>query len=419
MASTREQDSRVKLTKTSVDQLAPTPPHQRLVRDSELRGFALRITPAGVKAFILEKRIQGRVRRVTIGRYGELTVAQARNRAQQLLGEIALGEDPVANRKRARATSVTLDEAYRDFLEARQLRRTTRADYDRAIHVGLEDWKRRPLHTITGNMVIQRHQALAKTRGEQGANNYMRVLRAIYAFAIDRYDDGTGRPIISHNPVLILSRTRAWFRVDRRRTLVKPHELPGWTKAVESLRDATHVRAMGDTVADFLLLLLFTGLRRREASTLRWRDVDFAGHALTVSQTKSHRPHTLPFGPFVHSLLTRRLGAQQNEFVFPGWRGIGHLIEPKRQIKQVVDGSGVPFSAHDLRRTFLTIADALNLSPYTIKRLANHSTRGDVTAGYIMSDVERLREPMEKIERYLVSAMGIDGARVVTLRAAD
>jgi hypothetical protein len=107
MASTREQDSRVKLTKTTVDQLAPTPPHQRLVRDSELRGFALRITPAGIKAFVLEKRIQGRVRRVTIGRYGELTVAQARTRAQQLLGEIALGEDPVANRKRARATSVT------------------------------------------------------------------------------------------------------------------------------------------------------------------------------------------------------------------------------------------------------------------------------------------------------------------------
>lgn len=48
-------------------------------------------------------------------------------------------------------------------------------------------------------MVIQRHQSLAKTRGEQGANNYMRVLRAIYAFAIDRYDDGTGRPVISHN----------------------------------------------------------------------------------------------------------------------------------------------------------------------------------------------------------------------------
>lgn len=106
MASTWQQDARVKLTKTAVDQLAPTSPRQRLIRDSELRGFALRITPAGVKAFVLEKRIQGRVRRVTIGRYGELTVAQARNRAQQLLGEIALGEDPVTNRKRARATAL-------------------------------------------------------------------------------------------------------------------------------------------------------------------------------------------------------------------------------------------------------------------------------------------------------------------------
>src|SRR5690606_11452040 len=122
----------------------------------------------------------------------------------------------------------------------------------------------------------------------------------------------------------------------------------------------------------------------------------------------------LPFGQFLHRLLVRRLGAQQNEFVFPGYRGIGHLIEPKRLIKHVVDSSGVPFTSHDLRRTFLTIADAINLSPYTIKRLANHSTRGDVTAGYIISDIERLRTPILEIEKYLLSAIGIsDHGKVI------
>jgi hypothetical protein len=85
--------------------------------------------------------------------------------------------------------------------------------------------------------------------------------------------------------------------------------------------------------------------------------------------------------------------------------GKGHIIEPKRQIKHVVKTSGVPFTSHYLRRSFLTIADVDQLSPYTIKRLANHSTRGDVTAGYVISDVERLRTPMESIESFICSAI--------------
>ncbi len=117
--STKAPNSRVKLTKTSVASLEPPLADQRIVRDSELRGFGVRITASGRKSFILEKRIKGRVRRITIGRDGELTVAQARTRAQQLLGQIALGEDPVAKRRRELARGVSLTDAYQDFLKSR------------------------------------------------------------------------------------------------------------------------------------------------------------------------------------------------------------------------------------------------------------------------------------------------------------
>jgi hypothetical protein len=60
--------------------------------------------------------------------------------------------------------------------------------------------------------------------------------------------------------------------------------------------------------------------------------------------------------------------------------------------------TGIRVTVHDLRRTFITIADSLDISAYALKRLVNHRTdRGDVTAGYIVSGVERLREPMEGI----------------------
>lgn len=412
--STKPPNAGVRLTKTSLLKLLPPESGQRFIRDSELRGFGVRITASGRKSFILEKRIDGRVRRMTIGREGELTVAQARNRAQQLLGQIALGEDPVAKKRRERAQSVTLGEAYHDFLESRpRLSPTTRSDYDRTFEKVLGDWARRPLHSLTGAMVLKRHQELALTRGEQGANNYMRALRAVFNYALDRYVDGQGHPVLSSNPVLMLTRTRSWFPVERRQTVIRPHQLPAWHRAVEAQRDNAHPQSMGDTVADLLLFVLFTGLRRREATTLKWVDVEMEHRSFTISKTKNGRAHSLPFSNFIESILVRRLGARVNEYVFTGYEGRGCVVEPKRHLDHIVKTSGVPFTMHDLRRTFLTFAEAINLSAYTIKRLANHSTRGDVTAGYIISDLERLRTPMEEIERYLLSAMGVESVPTV------
>ena len=76
----------------------------------------------------------------------------------------------------------------------------------------------------------------------------------------------------------------------------------------------------------------------------------------------------------------------------------GHIVEPKRAIDSVTEATGIIFSCHDLRRTFSTIAESLDLSSYTIKALLNHKQQtGDVTGGYIIMNVDRLREPMQKI----------------------
>jgi hypothetical protein len=60
-----------------------------------------------------------------------------------------------------------------------------------------------------------------------------------------------------------------------------------------------------------------------------------------------------------------------------------------------------------LRRTFSTIAESIDIPAYAIKRLLNHKMKSDVTAGYIVMDVERLREPMQKITDYILSAAGV------------
>ena len=75
----------------------------------------------------------------------------------------------------------------------------------------------------------------------------------------------------------------------------------------------------------------------------------------------------------------------------------------KKAVKNIRDHSGVYFTPHDLRRTFITIAESLDIRDYILRRLLNHRSGGDVTGGYIITDVERLRLPMQKITDKILS----------------
>jgi len=179
----------MKLTKTVVDRCAipsPTPPAtkcQVFLRDDAMRGFALRVTSGGVKTFILEKRIKGKVKRITLGRYPDLTAEQARRQAQKMLGEIATGIDPVAKATREKDESITLADVFDDYLEARRnLKESTIHDYRRHLKNSFADWRDKPLKQINKAMVATRHAQLGE-RSPARANNAMRVLRALFNFA--------------------------------------------------------------------------------------------------------------------------------------------------------------------------------------------------------------------------------------------
>ena len=93
------------------------------------------------------------------------------------------------------------------------------------------------------------------------------------------------------------------------------------------------------------------------------------------------------------------------------------MVEPKRQVAKVTNESGVSFTLHDLRRHYITLADSLDLSSFCIKRLVNHSIGSDVTSGYVVSDVERLRGPMQKIEDKILQLAKVNKpGKVVPIR---
>jgi len=435
MASTEKNNQKVdennqwvarKLTKRHVDSLPAPASGQVFVRDTELKGFALRITSNGVKSFIVEKRINGKVRRITLARYPVLTVEQARIEAQKQLGKIATGHDPIKERHQAWVKGITLHEVFKAFRQARRhLKPKTIYDYQRVMDVALGDWQSKPLCEITKDMVGHRHQKLSKEHGPAYADLSMRTLRAVINFALAHYEDSAGNPMLRENPVIRLTRTRAWHPPKRRQTVIKAHQLAAWHKAVMHLRTEKATR-FASTIADYLLVLLFTGLRRSEAANLKWSDIDLKDRTLVIRDTKNREPLTLPISSFLHDLFTARQKAAENspredgatsEYVFPGEGQPGPLVEPRAGVLWVAQQSGVPFVLHDLRRTFITVAESLDIPMYAIKRLVNHKMSNDVTAGYIINDVERLREPMEKISAFLLKMAQAAPAQVIDINA--
>ena len=417
----------VRLTKSHVERLQAPTRGQSFLRDAELKGFNVRVTSGGAKSFCLEKRIKGRNVRKMIGRYPDMSVEQARRQAHIWLGLLAEGKNPFQEDDDKARDKLTLSHVLEAYLEARKsLRPQTAIDYRQLVNRAFRDWRNRSLRDISKAMIQQRHCWLGRRNGPHYANNALRLLRALYNFANAAYDDTEGHPLIPLNPVLVLTQTRAWYPKKRRRTVISRAQLPAWYKAVLGLRTQLKdpdkpekgLDREAVLVSDYLLLLLFTGLRRNEGASLRFDNVDFIDRTMTIPDTKNGEPLTLPLSDFLVELLERRLNETPGAFVFPGGGKRGHLIEPKRQVKRVIDESGVPFMLHDLRRTFITVAESLDLSHYAIKRLVNHKISGDVTAGYVVHDLRRLREPMQRISEQIISIVESD-EKLTPLRIAE
>jgi integrase len=193
--------------------------------------------------------------------------------------------------------------------------------------------------------------------------------------------------------------------VERRRNVIKAHQLAAWWRAVEAMgEDAALFH--GREYRDYYQTLLLTGLRRSEVLGLTWDSLDFNTRTLTITDTKNREPHTLPLSGYLLELLRERKARSPNGYVFsaPDGERISNFRDVTRYIEE---RCGLHVTLHDLRRTFATIAEGLDIPAYALKRLLNHKQSSDVTAGYIVADVERLRAPMEKITDFVLKAAGV------------
>ena len=397
------------------------------------------------KYFLIRYGKDGKIVQESVGWSSQGITAQlASNIRAEILSNIRLGaghqsllgkrQQEETKKRLKEGRGITLQQAFEDFLKVRTIKPRTEKDYRGSMETAFADWKQRPVVGITRDLVSQRHQKLKadaqanyrkknkgkpkqptkeeiQKRGGAYANLNMRFLRSLLNFSAGYYEDPfDGGPLIKSNPVDRLGQTRQWFKVGRRRTHIKPKDFPRWFQNVLNLEN--------EMVRDYLLLLLFCGLRKQEGLRLEKSHVNIEDRILTVMDTKNLKPLPLPIPNYILPILKERVeSGDGSKFIFPGSGKTGHLVEPKRPIQSVIKASNVDFCLHDLRRFFITVAESLDVSSYAVKALVNHSLGSDTTAGYITPDIDRLRKPMAQIERKILQLAGVQGqGKVVKLQ---
>src|SRR5262249_1011224 len=236
-------------------------------------------------------------------------------------------------------------------------------------------------------------------------NVTMRVLGVLWNFAATR------NPSLPPNPVTRLR--RQWFKVPRRTRMVPPDKLPEFHAAIMSLENSV--------ARDYLRVLLFSGLRRREAATLTWVDVDFVNGVIRIpaSATKADRALNVPMTDVLRDIFVARRAIGRDRYVFPANSRSGHLEEAKGFFTQIAAATGITVSCHDLRRVYATAAESSDISPLALRQLLNHALgNNDVTPGYIQMSPARVAAAAQRVADQLKVLCGIEpvaGGNVVRM----
>jgi integrase len=399
--------ARAHLTERDIRALeAPDPTGtQQVYWDTHTIGLGVKVSgTTAVKTFVVKGKVRGSDRSpvLAIGRAavdGGMTLADARREAGQIRAAFYSGVNPRAEQ----AAAVTLRQAMNAYLEARKanLKPRTLAGYRQETERHLGDWlDRPPLKDITPAMCEARHKAIAA--GIAGKRHYVggatadRVMKSFQVFwnyAAER------TPALGPCPVKILK--HHFHKIKPRERCLKANEFAKFFKAVQELPSAV--------AKDYVVTLLFTGLRRREASRIRWGDVDIDAKTLTIpaANTKNSRKLVLPLSDVIYALLKRRRALGKTQYVFPATGSSGHIQEPKFHFGQIAKATGITVSAHDLRRSYVTVAESCDIGIMALAALVNHVVPG-VTSQYVQMNVDRLRVPAQVVTDKLKVLCKID-----------
>jgi integrase len=358
---------RLNLTHNTVAGLKPPPRGQADYWDTRTPGFGVRVSTGGAKTYVMMYRANGRKRRMVIGRFPVMGLADARDKARKYLGQVAAGEDPGAEKQAQRQgeTFAELAALYLERWAAEHKKASSASEDKRMLEADLAAWNERKLETIGRADVIALLDRIVARGASIQANRTRALISKLFNFAI-------ARGLVEHNPASHIPRPTAERTRDR---VLSADEIRVLWLAAEHERPK---------VAALFKLALLTAARRTEILGMRWDEIDIASGWWTIPRERSKNglAHRIPLVPCAVEVLRGLQLTSDDEFVFPGGRLERPVMNPQKWLRRIREVTGIAnFRLHDLRRTVASNLTALGVPRLTVSKLLNHAEAG-VTAVY-------------------------------------
>jgi integrase len=412
-----------RLTDAMVRKALPPVRGQAMVWDAEVKGFALRVTPGGAKAFVLDYRAEGRQRRITLGQYPDWSVQAARKTAKELKREVDHGRDPMRDRH-AERIAPTMQELWRRYELEHLPRKALRSQVDERImweKIILPRFGKMKVAAIAADDIDSFHHDITTVRRTPiRANRTVEVLRKAFNLAI-RWNWREDNPAsgVRKNPE------------EKRNRYLNRREIAVLARAVQHHNEPA--------TANAIKLLMLTGARRGEVLGATWDMFDLENGVWTKpsAHTKQRRLHRVPLNSPALRLLkemkeqaaqkAQERGTPIHPFLFPGlsgkplsdikrsWlsicrkAGLAEKVEKRgRDGKPLKTKDGEPIMhwrttvrVHDLRHSFASILVSAGASLPLIGQMLGH-TQPATTARYAHLFDDPLRQAAETVGTFIL-----------------
>jgi integrase len=371
------------LSQRAVEAARPDPAKRVEVPDGALPGFYLVVQPSGAKSWAVRYRADGKPRKLTLGAFPRLGLAQARDRAREALAAASEGRDP-AGEKLALAREVDTAAQSRfghvaaEFVEkyARPRNRTWRQTEVILTKGDLGPWQARDIRTIGRRDVLDVVDAIVKRGAAVQANRVFAALRRFFRWAVER-------GVIEASPMVGL---RAPSPETSRDRVLDDTELAAIWRAAD---------AIGYPFGRAVQLAILTGQRRAEVLEAEWAEFDIEGRTWTIprARAKNDTAHAVPLSDPAMDLLAglMRVGAPPRYlFTTTGETPFSGISKATDRLERLAAGHMpggepiAPWRLHDLRRTYASGCARLGIPVHVVERALNHvsGTFGGIVGVY-------------------------------------
>lgn len=387
----------MKLTDAQVRNLKPQGRRYEIWEEGR-GGFGVRVTPRGTKSFIYMYRYEGKARRMTLGEYPQMSLAdahQAHAVAEQRLKE---GSDPGAHlviERKDERKAPTVADLSQEYLEKwSKPRKRSWATDKRIIEKDvLPGWGRRKAQDITRRDVIRLLDHIVDRGAPIMANRTLAVIRKMFNFAV-------GRDIVLASPCAAIQTPS---REQRRDRVLSAEEIKNFWHGLEGTRITAGIRLA-------LKLQLVTAQRKGEVVSAEWAEIDLQEKmwSIPAEKTKNRLPHRVPVSALAIEILAAAKNlAGDSRWVFPSPRSAGHITPTAvdHALRIDLNTLGIDnLTPHDLRRTAASHMTSGGTLRLVVSKILNHVESG-VTAVYDRHSYDR--EKRQALEAWGRKLQGI------------